>query len=208
MRASGGASLRDVVKENIEFAAGSPSTLLRLRRTGGDTTTQAKPKRQTVDNGRKIDPLHHATNADLDAGHSVYRTAVWPFPSGPAPARGIPMRGAVLISNGDSGPGSALCGAGFAARAVVCMHRIFAVAIGTGAGTAVFSVVDPILFRSLPYAQADRLVSVGLVAPIIPREFMLGADYVEWRARQAPFQSITSWTGVADCDLTDTDPRV
>ena len=83
---------------------------------------------------------------------------------------------------------------------------IFAVAIGTGAGTAVFSVVDRILFRSLPYAQADRLVSVGLVAPIIPQEFMLGSDYVEWRARQTPFQSITSWTGVGDCDLTDTNP--
>jgi predicted permease len=83
---------------------------------------------------------------------------------------------------------------------------IFAVAIGTGAGTAVFSVVDRILFRSLPYSQADRLVSVGLMAPIIPQEFMLGSDYVEWRARQTPFQSITSWTGVADCDLTDTNP--
>src|ERR1700722_8925800 len=83
---------------------------------------------------------------------------------------------------------------------------VFAVAVGTGAGTAVFSVVDRILFRSLPYAQADRLVSVGLVAPIIPQEFMLGSDYVEWRARQVPFQSITSWTGVADCDLTDTNP--
>ncbi len=81
---------------------------------------------------------------------------------------------------------------------------IFAVAIGTGAGTAVFSVIDRILFRSLPYAQAGRLVSVGLVAPIIPQEFMLGSDYVVWRTRQAPFQSITSWTGVADCDLTDT----
>jgi putative ABC transport system permease protein len=81
---------------------------------------------------------------------------------------------------------------------------IFAVAIGTGAGTAVFSVIDRILFRSLPYAQAGRLVSVGLVAPIIPQEFMLGSDYVVWRTRQTPFQSITSWTGVADCDLTDT----
>src|SRR3984957_18796210 len=78
---------------------------------------------------------------------------------------------------------------------------IFAVAIGTGAGTAVFSVVDRVLFRSLPYLQADRLVSVGLMAPIIPQEFMLGSDYVEWRGRQAPFQSITSWTGGADCDL-------
>ena len=45
-------------------------------------------------------------------------------------------------------------------------------------------MVDRILFRSLPYSQADGLVSLGLVAPIIPQEFMLGSDYVEWRARQ------------------------
>ena len=39
-----------------------------------------------------------------------------------------------------------------------------------------FSVVDRILFRSLPYPQADRLVSLGMVAPIAPQEFMLGYD--------------------------------
>ena len=83
------------------------------------------------------------------------------------------------------------------------LAAIFAIALGIGAGAAVFSVVDRILFRSLPYAHADRLVSVGFVAPIIPQEFMLGADYVEWRARQRPFSSLTSWNGVFDCDLSD-----
>ncbi|MGA2591586.1 MAG: ABC transporter permease [Bryobacteraceae bacterium] len=86
------------------------------------------------------------------------------------------------------------------------LAAIFAVALGTGAGTAVFSVVDRILFRSLPYPEAGRLVSVGLMAPIIPQEFMLGSDYVEWRAQQQPFTSIASWTGVNDCDLSDTNP--
>jgi len=86
------------------------------------------------------------------------------------------------------------------------LAAIFAVALGTGAGAAVFSVVDRILFRSLPYPEAGRLVSVGLIAPIIPQEFMLGSDYVEWRARQQPFTSIASWTGVNDCDLSDTNP--
>jgi putative ABC transport system permease protein len=36
--------------------------------------------------------------------------------------------------------------------------------LGIGATTAVFSVVDRILFRPLPYSNADRLVSVGLGA--------------------------------------------
>ncbi|HUO31695.1 MAG TPA: ABC transporter permease [Bryobacteraceae bacterium] len=83
---------------------------------------------------------------------------------------------------------------------------ILALALGIGAGTAVFSVVDRILFRSLPYPDDSRLVSVGFVAPIIPQEFMLGTDYVEWRARQQPFESLTSWAGINDCDLTSANP--
>ena len=67
-------------------------------------------------------------------------------------------------------------------------------------------MVDRILFRSLPYARSERLVSVGFVAPIIPQEFMLGTDYMEWRARQQPFTSLTSWAGMNDCDLTSTRP--
>ena len=99
----------------------------------------------------------------------------------------------------------------YAARGLVrsptfSLAAIFAVALGIGAGTAVFSVVDRILFRSLPYADAGRLVSVGFVAPIFPQEFMLGTDYLEWRAQQRPFASLTSWSGINDCDLSDTHP--
>ena len=79
-------------------------------------------------------------------------------------------------------------------------------ALGIGATTAVFSVVDPILFRSLPYAHADRLVSVGLTAPIIPEEFMLGGSYYVWRDNQKPFEALTSETGVSECDLTEHNP--
>src|SRR5579883_1556244 len=83
---------------------------------------------------------------------------------------------------------------------------VFALALGAGAGTAVFSVVDRILFRSLPYPQADRLVSFGMLAPIAPQEFLLGYDYLDWRTRQTPFVSMASSTGVGDCDLTDANP--
>ena len=95
---------------------------------------------------------------------------------------------------------------GFRRSPAFTVAAVFAIALGIGAGTAVFSVVDRILFRSLPYAQANRLVSLGFVAPIIPQEFMLGTDYVEWRARQQPFESISSWSGVTDCDLTTPSP--
>ena len=86
------------------------------------------------------------------------------------------------------------------------LTAVLALALGVGATTAVFSVVDRILFRSLPYPQEERLVSLGLVAPIEPQEFMLGADYIEWRRQQTPLESLTSWSGVNDCDLTDGTP--
>lgn len=89
---------------------------------------------------------------------------------------------------------------GFALSAILVM------AIGIGASTAVFSVVDRVLFRSLPYAQDSRLVSVGVTAPIERQEFMLGRQYFDWKDHQTPFESLTSWTGVADCDITTDDP--
>ena len=95
---------------------------------------------------------------------------------------------------------------GFRRNPAFTITVIATLALGIGATTAVFSVVDRILFRSLPYAHDDRLVSVGLVAPIIPQEFMLGGSYYEWRENQKPFEAFTSETGVHACDLTERNP--
>src|SRR5580704_6919415 len=95
---------------------------------------------------------------------------------------------------------------GFRRSPVFTIAAVLTLAIGIGTTTAVFSVVDRILFRSLPYAHADRLVSVGLLAPIQPQEFVLGGFYYDWRDHQTPFQSPTSTTGVDPCDLTQPDP--
>jgi putative ABC transport system permease protein len=95
---------------------------------------------------------------------------------------------------------------GFRRNPAFTFTVIATLALGIGATTAVFSVVDPILFRSLPYAHAERLVSVGLTAPIIPEEFMLGGSYYVWRDNQKPFEAFTSETGVSECDLTEHNP--
>ncbi len=95
---------------------------------------------------------------------------------------------------------------GFRRNWVFTFAVIATLAVGIGATTAVFSVVDRILFRPLPYAHDDRLVSVGLTAPIIPEEFMLGGSYYDWRDNQKPFEAFTSETGSHDCDLTEHNP--
>jgi len=96
---------------------------------------------------------------------------------------------------------------GFRRNPVFAMAVILTLALGIGATTAVFSVVDRILFRSLPCAHPEQLVSVGLTAPIIPQEFMLGGSYYEWQDHQTPFTALTSETGVNECDLTERNPQ-
>ena len=86
------------------------------------------------------------------------------------------------------------------------ISAVCAIALGIAASSAVFSVVDRILFRNLPYAHEERLAWVGMGAPIEPNEFLLGSDYIEWRQSQKVFESFTSASGVTDCDITDSNP--
>jgi putative ABC transport system permease protein len=89
---------------------------------------------------------------------------------------------------------------GFAIAAVLTL------ALGIGATTAMFSLVDRILFRSLPYPHDRELVSVGIIAPIIDGEFLFASGYLDWRQHQTPFANFASSTGVSDCDLTENNP--
>jgi len=95
---------------------------------------------------------------------------------------------------------------GFRRSPVFSLTVIATLTLGIGGTVSVFSVVDRILFRSLPYGDSARLVSVGLTAPIMPQEFMLGGSYYEWRDHQTPFTALTSETGVRPCDLTEERP--
>jgi putative ABC transport system permease protein len=88
---------------------------------------------------------------------------------------------------------------GFAIGAVLVL------ALGLGASTALFAALDRVLFRPLPFADADRLVSVGLVTtsgPLSANEFMLDKGYVRlWNTPPAPFQSVTATAGSEACTI-------
>ena len=49
-------------------------------------------------------------------------------------------------------------------------------------------------------------LSAGVTAPIERQEFMLGRQYYDWKDHQTPFEQMTSWSGLSDCDLTDQNP--
>jgi putative ABC transport system permease protein len=96
---------------------------------------------------------------------------------------------------------------GFRRNPVFTIAVIVTLALGIGATTAVFSVVDRILFRSLPYAHDDRLVTVGMVHSLEKQEFMMGGFFFEWRDHQKPFEAMAiQSTGPHTCDLVENNP--
>jgi putative ABC transport system permease protein len=96
---------------------------------------------------------------------------------------------------------------GFRRNPIFTLTLVATLMLGIGATTAVFSVVDRILFRSLPYAHADRLVSIGMVHSVETQEFMLGYFYYDWQRNQRPFEALTSEDAVTgECDLIERNP--
>ena len=91
---------------------------------------------------------------------------------------------------------------GFRRAPAFAVTAILTLALAIGATTAVFSVVDRILFRALPYRDADRLVSIGLTHALEKQEFMLGGIFYEWRDNQKPFVEMAAQnTGPHACNL-------
>jgi predicted permease len=97
---------------------------------------------------------------------------------------------------------------GFALGAIVVL------ALGLGASTALFAALDRALFRPLPYADPDRLVSAGFVMPPLPGqpvpiETMWDKPYVQlWDPPPAPFESVTAIAAgaVTECTIGEAQP--
>lgn len=96
---------------------------------------------------------------------------------------------------------------GFRRNPIFTAAILLTLALGIGATTAVFSVVDPILFRPLPYVDPSRLVSVGFVHSLERQEFVMGRFYAEWQNEQTAFSALAAQsTGVRNCDLVENNP--
>lgn len=96
---------------------------------------------------------------------------------------------------------------GFRREPASFLIAVIAMALGIGGTTAVFSVVDRMLFRPLHYAGAERIVWFGVKAPINTNEFLLEGAYVHFRDHQKVFEAMTSFSGVGDCDLNEAQPE-
>jgi putative ABC transport system permease protein len=70
-------------------------------------------------------------------------------------------------------------------------------ALGIGATTAVFSVVDGVLLRPLPYPEPDGLVRVYEVLPQLGLFSVAPANFFDWRAQNAVFDRLGAYTSAS-----------
>jgi len=71
------------------------------------------------------------------------------------------------------------------------LTAVLTLALGSGATTGVFSVMDGVLLRPLPYADADRLVAVSNVFPKGGNFGLVsGSDVANWRADNRVFERL------------------
>ncbi len=76
---------------------------------------------------------------------------------------------------------------------------VFTLALGIGANTAIFSVVDAVLLRPLPYRDADRLVKVfetNTQRRLSRTRISLG-EFYEWKSQCRSFEEMTAlWENI------------
>jgi MacB-like periplasmic core domain len=77
-------------------------------------------------------------------------------------------------------------------NAVLSVVIVASLAIGIGANSAIFSVVDALLLRPLPYPHADRLAAVWLHSPAIGilRDWPSPGQYIDIQNQNHSFEQM------------------
>src|SRR5829696_5678650 len=69
---------------------------------------------------------------------------------------------------------------------------VVALALGVGANTAIFSVVNAVLLRPLQYPNAGRAVVIQELSPEGRRVQVTPANFLDWREQATPFERMAA----------------
>jgi putative ABC transport system permease protein len=86
---------------------------------------------------------------------------------------------------------------GLRSRPGFTLTVLVTLALGIGANAAIFSVVDAVLLRPLPFTQPDRLVHLWEVydSRVDGKSEASYPDYLDWRARTKAFADLAGYQG-------------
>src|SRR5262245_13586779 len=72
---------------------------------------------------------------------------------------------------------------------------VFTVALGVGVNTAMFSLLNTLLLRELPYSQPDRLVRVFRTSPQSDSWPHSAANFLDHREQNKVFERMAAFSG-------------
>src|SRR5947209_10627106 len=71
---------------------------------------------------------------------------------------------------------------------------VITLALGIGANTAMFSAVNTVLLKSLPYRHSERLVMIWETHPALGNVQVAYPDYRDWSAQVQSFEGVAAYT--------------
>ena len=84
---------------------------------------------------------------------------------------------------------------------------LLTLALGIGANTAIFSVVNAVLLNPLPYREPDRLVAIWENVPTHGRWRTSPANFFDWKKQNTVFEDVVAFGGSAMTVTGDGEPE-